>query len=133
VTRVTIEPLVGSGERVLGLSRMIEAPASPAVGIVAKRAIGPQPTFVKLVLVATSARRACVLERGGAMALLAGHDRMAADQRKARQIVIEADRLVPVRSGCPADLCERRPSCDKRCRLSPACRDKDRRDGKRHT
>src|SRR5215469_6308583 len=95
VTRMTIEPFVGARQRILGLRRVIEAPARPTIWIVTKGAIGPEPTFVKLILVATAANRARVLERSGAVTLFAGDYRVAADERKARQIMIECDRLVP--------------------------------------
>lgn len=97
VAGVTVEPLVGPGQRVFGLTRMVEAPARPSIGIVAKCAIGPQAPLVKLVLVATAAGGAHVLVGGRAMTLLARHDRMASNQWKVRQVMIECDGLMPAR------------------------------------
>jgi hypothetical protein len=96
VAGVAVETLVGPGQRVFGLGIVIEAPAGPAVRVVTERAIGAQAPLVKLVLVAARASRSGVLERSRAVALLAGHDRMATDQRKSREVVIERDRLAPI-------------------------------------
>lgn len=95
VAGVTIEALVGSCQRVFGLGAVIEAPAGPTVRVVTERAIGTQASLVKLILMATGAGCSGVLERSGAVTLLARHDRMTADQRKAREVVIERNRFAP--------------------------------------
>src|SRR5450631_4044504 len=62
VAGVTVEPLVGSGQRVFGLAGVIEAPARPTIRVMTKPAVGPETTLVKLILVATGASRPGVLE-----------------------------------------------------------------------
>jgi len=102
VAGVTVEALVGSCQRIFGLGTVIEAPTGPSVRVVTERAIGAQAPLVKLILVAAGASRSGVLERSGAMTLLTWHDRMAADQGKSREVVIERDRLAPI--GIPVTL-----------------------------
>lgn len=92
---LAVEALVRSGQRISGLGGVVEAPARPAIRIVAERAIRAQTPFVKPILMATGARRLGVLERRRAMTLLAGDHRVAADQWKARQIVVERHGLAP--------------------------------------
>jgi len=86
-----------SVERITGLRIVIETPTRPAVRVVAQGAVAREAAFVMSVLVAarTGARR--VLERSGAMALLAGRYRVTANQRKSRDVVIESHTPPPAR------------------------------------
>ena len=95
MARVTLETLVRPGQRVPGLLVVIEAPANPAVRIVAKRAVGPKASHMVLVLVAGNASTLCVLERRRAMAFLARYDGMQPNKREARDVVVESDLLTP--------------------------------------
>ena len=95
MTGVTLQALMRSRQRIPGLCRMVEAPARPSIRVVAQGAISAQPPLVMPVPVTTRANPRRVLERRRAMTFLARHDGMAADQRKARNVMIEADLLPP--------------------------------------
>lgn len=95
VTGVAIDAAMRASQRIFRLRVMIEAPAGPSVRIVAKRAIGAQPAGMMLILVAARAGDGRALVRRGLMALFAWHDRVAPNQRKPRQVVIEGRRLAP--------------------------------------
>src|SRR5215469_18378861 len=92
---MAIDAAMRASQRIFRLRVMIEAPARPSVRIVAKRAIGAQPAGMMLVLVAARTRDGRALVRRGLMALFAWYDRVAPNQRKPRQVVIEARRLAP--------------------------------------
>lgn len=86
---------VCSYQRKLRLARMIKAPASPAVRIVAIAATVSEPALVKiLVAAAACSRRAFV--RWRPVAFLTGNRGMQSDQRKARQLVIERPGASPI-------------------------------------
>jgi hypothetical protein len=95
VACVAIEPSMGTCQGILRLPVVIEAPASPAVGIMTKGTISAEPSFVAFILVATSAGEARVFERCRSMTFFAGHDCMPANQRKPCQIVIESNCSAP--------------------------------------
>jgi hypothetical protein len=102
VASMAIEPSMRTCQGVLRLAVVIEAPASPAVGVMTKGTIGAQATFVVCVLVAASASDTRVFERRRSMTLFTGHDRVPADQREPGQIVIECNRSAP--TGFPVTL-----------------------------
>jgi hypothetical protein len=97
VAGLAIEAAMGSRQRVARLCIVIKTPALPAIWIVTKRTIRPQPTFMVPVTVAGVAIQRRSLELQGAMAFLARHDGMASDQRKSGDIVIKG-------RSTPADL-----------------------------
>lgn len=86
---------MGTGQREPRLGCVIEAPTGPAVRIVALGAGGAEPSLMVSVLVAGGTGLRCVLELGGAMALLAGDGLVQADEGKARDVMIEHDLLAP--------------------------------------
>jgi hypothetical protein len=95
VAGVAIQAFVFSRQRVFALSVMIEEPSHPSIRVVTKRAIGSEPTFVVLILVALRASSRRIFERRRAVAFLARHDGMATKQRKSGDVVIEMERLTP--------------------------------------
>ena len=97
MTRVTTQPLMRSGERKLGLLVMVETPESPAIGIVARPAFRTQTAFMVRILMTSDASRLHVLERRRLVTFLARHHRMLADEREAREIMVECNLLAPVR------------------------------------
>ena len=92
---MTMQAGMGAGQGEFRLFVVIESPAGPAVRIVTCGAIRTEAAFMVLVLVASRAGPGHILERGRAMAILAGDHRMQANQRKAGQIVVEGDLLPP--------------------------------------
>src|SRR5258705_8370474 len=75
---------------------VVEVPDAPAVRRMAARAVRAEAALVDVVaLVAVDALRADVAIRARDMALLAGNGDVQADEREARQVVIEAHVLVP--------------------------------------
>jgi hypothetical protein len=95
MTGVTIETLMSSGQRILRLGAVIEAPSSPTVRVVTESAIRSQAALVKLILVATGASRPRILEQGRVMTFLAGDGGVQPDERKSCKIVIERHCLAP--------------------------------------
>src|ERR1700688_4865942 len=76
---------------------MIEHPQCPAVRGMASVALFAQSTLVHVVLlVAIDATGLGVAEGLGTVALGAAHDVMQAQQREARQVMVETDLAVPV-------------------------------------
>src|SRR5258705_10300662 len=81
-----------------GFLAVVEIPDAPAVRRMATRAIGAEAALVHVIaLVAVDALRADVAVGPRDVALLAGHGDVQADERKARQVVIESHVLVPAR------------------------------------
>ena len=95
VTRVAIESMMRSCQRIFCLRVVIKSPASPAVGVVTKIAIGSKATLVVFILVAARANDRGSLERCSLMAFFAGNDCVPAYQRKTGQFVVESGRLSP--------------------------------------
>src|SRR5262249_60510014 len=62
---MALQSPVGAGQGVAGLPIVIKAPARPAVGVVAGRAIGPQAPGVVQILVAAGAGPGGILEGRG--------------------------------------------------------------------
>ena len=89
VAGVAIEAAVGPGQRVPRLRVVIKAPPLPTVRVVAERTVRPQAACMKLVRMAGGASQRRAFEQQRAMAFLAGYDRMAPDQRKSSDVVIE--------------------------------------------
>lgn len=95
VTGFANDLFMRSRQREFRLTRMIKAPARPAVRIVAIAATVSEPPLME-VLVTSGAGRRRALVRGRAMAFLARNRGMQSDQRKARQFVIERQTLSPI-------------------------------------
>jgi hypothetical protein len=74
---------------------VIKAPPLPTVRVVTERTVRPQATCMKLVRVAGGASQRRAFEQQRAMAFLARYDRMAPDQRKSSDVVIEGLYLTP--------------------------------------
>ena len=87
--------MMRSGQRIFCLRVVIKSPASPAVGVVTKTAIGSKATLVVIILVAARASDRGSLERCSLMAFFAGNDCVPAYQRKTGQFVVESGRLSP--------------------------------------
>ena len=89
---------------------VVVVPDPPVARVVALRAIGAQRQLVLVVLrVAGGALRLGVLVRGRQVALAALDARVAPDELEARLVVVEANRLLPVRGlvallALPAEL-----------------------------
>ena len=83
------------GQWIFCLRVVIKSPASPAVGVVTKTAIGSKATLVVIILVAARASDRGSLERCSLMAFFAGNDCVPAYQRKTGQFVVESGRLSP--------------------------------------
>jgi hypothetical protein len=89
VASFAIEVAMGSGQGIARLNVVIEAPAFPAVRVVAKRAARSEAAFMVAVAMTGLASQRCALEPQRAMAFFAGHDGMMSDQRKAGDVVIK--------------------------------------------
>ena len=88
--------MMRSGQRIFCLRVVIKSPASPAVGVVTKTAIGSKATLVVIILlVAARASDRGSLERCSLMAFFAGNDCVPAYQRKTGQFVVESTRFSP--------------------------------------
>ncbi len=96
VAGVAIQVLMGSRQREIGLLVVVEAPEHPAIRVMAAVALRAELAGVMLVFVAGNACRWRIAECLGAMAFLARHRGMQADQRKARHVMIERDLLAPL-------------------------------------
>src|SRR5487761_2699739 len=95
VARLACDFLVRAGQRIFCLRRMVEAPPSPAIRIVARRTLRTETSLMfVLVTFFTRERRLFILRR--LMTVLARHRSMQPDQRKAREIVIETCLLPPI-------------------------------------
>jgi len=92
---MTIEIAVCARQRIVGPAVVVKAPLVPAVGIVAKPAIGAQASLVMLVAVAARAVQRGALELRRSMAPFAGNGRVPTNQRKPRDIVIKRGRSAP--------------------------------------
>src|SRR5215469_992518 len=97
VAGLAVETAVRAGQLKMRLRVVIEAPPRPTIRVVAKPAARRKAALVMLVAVAGDARNRRALERLRAMALLTGHDRVAPDQRKPRDVVIERSDAPPAR------------------------------------
>lgn len=95
VAGVTIEARMGARQRELGQPVVVEGPERESVRVVASLAFGPEAAAVMLIFVTVRALGRGVLVHWCAMALLAGYRRVEADEREARQVVIEGDVLPP--------------------------------------
>lgn len=95
VAGVAVEVAMGARQRKMRLGIMVEAPERPCVRIVAKGAIGPQASFVMLVPMTGGARQPRILKPPRPVALFAGRDGMASDQRKPREVVVEGSNAAP--------------------------------------
>jgi hypothetical protein len=95
VARVTIETLMRTSQRKLGLLRVIEAPERPAVRIVTKAAGGTQPAFMARIFVTGLARKRGILETLRAVTLFARDTGMQPDEREPCNVVVEVDFLPP--------------------------------------
>ena len=84
-----------SGQRIFCLRVVIKSPASPAVGVVTKTAIGSKATLVVIILVAARANDRSSLVRCSLMAFFARNDGVPAYQRKASQFMVESGCLSP--------------------------------------
>jgi hypothetical protein len=84
-----------TGQRIFCLRVVIKSPASPAVGVVTKIAVGSKTALVVIILVAARASDRGSLERCSLMAFFARNDGVPAYQRKASQFVVEPGYLPP--------------------------------------
>jgi hypothetical protein len=98
VTPVTIETGVGTAEREIRLRVVIERPREPRRRIVASGTRVAEATLVDVVIdVAVDARIVGVVESTRRMAVVAHERVVAAEQREAREIVVEPHALGPRR------------------------------------
>lgn len=88
---------VPARQRIVGLLRVIEMPAAPAVGSMAGPAfrIGSEPALMHSVLMAGLAGLWRILESRRAMTFRAGNGRMLPEQGEVGLVMIELD-LLPV-------------------------------------
>ena len=97
VTAGACEPAVSAVEREIGLSVVIELPQGPVERRVAIGAFGTERRLVDIVFdVAVDALIRRVVESERRVAILADDLIVLAEQREAREVVIEAHALVPV-------------------------------------
>ena len=96
VASVAIEIAVRSRQGVARLGVVIKAPPLPTVRVVAQRTIRAQATVVMLIPVTFDTIQWRILEGRRAMTFFARHDRMASDQRKSCEIMIESSRAAPI-------------------------------------
>ncbi len=97
VAGLAIKVAMRARQGITGLLVVIEAPACPAVGVVTKPAVRREAPLMMLVRMAGDAGKRRALEYRGAVAFLAGHDGVAPDQGKSRNVVIESDAATPIR------------------------------------
>lgn len=96
VTALAGEPLVGTGQGEAGPRRVVEAPGGPGVRVVAALTGLPELPLVAVVVgMAGTAARLRVPVGRRRVTGLAGGDRVHAEQRKAGEVVVEADLLPP--------------------------------------
>jgi len=90
------EPLVRTVQGVVGLSAMVELPEGPTIGIVAKGAVGAEPSLVNIFsAMATGACHIRILEGRCQVAFLARRRGVQANQGKARNVMIEKYSFAP--------------------------------------
>ena len=95
VARLACDFLVRAGQWIFCLGRMVEAPPSPAIRIMAGRTLGTE-TSLMFVLVAFFTRERSLFILRRLMTVLARHRSMQSNQGKAREIVIEPGLLPPI-------------------------------------
>jgi len=96
VAGMTVELLVRPEKLEAGLAIVVEAPAVPAVRIVAAGAIRTETPHVEIVPRVTAvALENRVVEAARGVALLAGHGRVKPEQGEARHVVLEEHLLGP--------------------------------------
>ena len=95
VAGVAIEIAVRACQRVSSLGIMIETPPLPTIRVMADRTARTQATLVMFIPMAVGAIKRRILVRRRSMALFARHDRVASDQRKSREVVIERGGSAP--------------------------------------
>jgi hypothetical protein len=96
VAGVAVEPLVSTAQRKARVSIVVEAPALPAIRVVAAGAVRSEATDVEIVPgVAAVALERHVVEATRRVALLAGHRCVDAEQGKARDVVLEGYVVAP--------------------------------------
>jgi hypothetical protein len=83
------------GQRIFCLRVVIKSPASPAVGVVTKTAVGSKAALVVIILVAACASDRGSLERCSLMTFFARNDGVPSYQWKASQFMVESARLSP--------------------------------------
>lgn len=94
----TFQPIMGSGQRIIGLRCMIEMPEFPPRGIVTHPTFGSERPLVPVIpVMAIKALRCSVLKRRCAMAGDAFGLAVATDQWECRQIMIEVQVCPPIR------------------------------------
>ena len=89
VTGLTLQAAVRPRQRIVCLCVVIKAPPRPAIWIVAERTVRPQAALVMVVRVAGDAGQWRALEAQRAVAFLASHDRMASNEGKSSDVMIE--------------------------------------------
>ena len=97
VAGLAIESAVRPGQGVARLRAVVEAPSRPTIRVVAKPAVRRETPFMMLVLVASGASQRRAFEHQRTMAFLTGHDGVAPNQGKSRDVVIERHDAAPVR------------------------------------
>ncbi len=89
---------VGAREREARLLAVVELPDTPAIRGMAARAIVAEATLVKVIgAMAVDAAFASILVSASDVTLLARHRNMQADEREARQVVVEVGFRAPSR------------------------------------
>ena len=89
VAGVAIKVAVRARQRVPSLGVVIETPPLPTIRVMADRTVRTQATFVMFIRVTVGAIKRRILVRRRSMALFARYDRVASDQRKSSEVVIE--------------------------------------------
>lgn len=98
VASAAVQPEMGAIKAVIGLTVVVEAPESPAIGVVTQLAIDAQTTFVNVFGLMTADAfqdRVSVFPRQ--VALFARGRRMQPDERKTCKVMVEEDFGAPTR------------------------------------
>ncbi len=94
---MAFELFVGTVQGRFCLSVMIEDPQLPAIGVVACAALAAQTPFMVCILMAIGTLARGLFEGLRQMAFFAGHHRMQAYKREARQVMVKGNVFAPTR------------------------------------
>ena len=98
VAGLALDPRVRPFKLVFRLRIVVELPELPPVGIMAIRALGPQPFLVNVLFGMTGITIDLgIFKSHGLVTLTTGKDRVLADQRKTAQVMIELNAFLPPR------------------------------------
>lgn len=103
MTRVTFNIFVRAGERETGVHIMVELPGSPTARVMTAATLIAERALVHVIFAVTRRASAVgIVERHRRVALRTGNIRVRADQRKTRDVMIEADLCDPARRNMTA-------------------------------